>query len=103
MKLDKNVDGRSVWIVILRLCFSFTVSYCLISVQLNKEEIAERYGTRRIGRDQAHGLVGLMDFFCFSEVSATVMLYSTVMQWKSCITLGGVVSAWGLGMAVLSG
>ncbi|XP_044472277.1 5'-nucleotidase domain-containing protein DDB_G0275467 [Mangifera indica] len=35
--------------------------------KLNKEEIAERYGTRRIGRDQAHGLVGLMDFFCFSE------------------------------------
>jgi HAD superfamily 5'-nucleotidase-like hydrolase len=25
------------------------------------------YGTRHIGRDQARGLVGLMDFFCFSE------------------------------------
>lgn len=37
------------------------------------------YGTRRIGRDQAGELVGLMDFFCFSEVSymiATFLLTS---------------------------
>ncbi|XP_010278001.1 PREDICTED: 5'-nucleotidase domain-containing protein DDB_G0275467 isoform X2 [Nelumbo nucifera] len=35
--------------------------------KLSKKEIEEIYGTRHIGRDQAHGLVGLMDFFCFSE------------------------------------
>ncbi|PIA37021.1 hypothetical protein AQUCO_03100046v1 [Aquilegia coerulea] len=35
--------------------------------KLSREEISEMYGTRHIGRDQARGLVGLMDFFCFSE------------------------------------
>ncbi|XP_062165579.1 uncharacterized protein LOC133872079 isoform X2 [Alnus glutinosa] len=35
--------------------------------KLSRKEIIEIYGTRRIGRDQARGLVGLMDFFCFSE------------------------------------
>lgn len=35
--------------------------------KLSRKEIEEMYGTRRIGRDQADGLVGLMDFFCFSE------------------------------------
>ncbi|OMO54548.1 HAD-superfamily hydrolase, subfamily IG, 5'-nucleotidase [Corchorus olitorius] len=35
--------------------------------QLSEKEIEEIYGTRHIGRDQARGLVGLMDFFCFSE------------------------------------
>ncbi|KAE8056102.1 hypothetical protein FH972_012898 [Carpinus fangiana] len=35
--------------------------------KLSRKEIEEIYGTRRIGRDQARGLVGLMDFFCFSE------------------------------------
>ncbi|KAJ8750715.1 hypothetical protein K2173_015896 [Erythroxylum novogranatense] len=30
-------------------------------------EMEKIYGTRHIGRDQALGLVGLMDFFCFSE------------------------------------
>ncbi|KAB2079502.1 hypothetical protein E1A91_A05G008700v1 [Gossypium mustelinum] len=35
--------------------------------QLSEEEIVEIYGTRHIGRDQARRLVGLMDFFCFSE------------------------------------
>ncbi|OVA06916.1 HAD-superfamily hydrolase [Macleaya cordata] len=35
--------------------------------KLSKKEIEEIYGTRHIGRDQARGLVGLMDFFCFSE------------------------------------
>lgn len=35
--------------------------------QLSREKIQEIYGTRHIGRDQARGLVGLMDFFCFSE------------------------------------
>lgn len=35
--------------------------------KLSREEILEIYGTRHIGRDQARGLVSLMDFFCFSE------------------------------------
>ncbi|KAK1289988.1 hypothetical protein QJS10_CPB18g00299 [Acorus calamus] len=35
--------------------------------RLSKQEIREMYGTRHIGRDQARGLVGLMDIFCFSE------------------------------------
>ncbi|KAJ7955707.1 5'-nucleotidase domain-containing protein [Quillaja saponaria] len=35
--------------------------------KLNRKEIHDIYGTRHIGRDQARGLVGLMDFFCFSE------------------------------------
>ncbi|KAL8236912.1 hypothetical protein R6Q59_017993 [Mikania micrantha] len=36
--------------------------------KLCRKEIEELYGTRHIGRDQARELVGLMDFFCFSEV-----------------------------------
>ncbi|WCJ28093.1 HAD-superfamily hydrolase subfamily IG 5'-nucleotidase [Euphorbia peplus] len=35
--------------------------------KLSLEEIEEIYGTRHIGRQQARVLVGLMDFFCFSE------------------------------------
>ncbi|CAE6005124.1 unnamed protein product [Arabidopsis arenosa] len=35
--------------------------------KLSRKEIESMYGTRHIGRDQARGLVGLMDFFCFSE------------------------------------
>ncbi|KAG2407672.1 uncharacterized protein HKW66_Vig0024940 [Vigna angularis] len=35
--------------------------------KLSQKEIHEIYGTRHIGRDQARSLVGLMDFFCFSE------------------------------------
>ncbi|XP_042514976.1 5'-nucleotidase domain-containing protein DDB_G0275467 [Macadamia integrifolia] len=35
--------------------------------KLGRKEIKEVYGTRHIGRDQARSLVGLMDFFCFSE------------------------------------
>ncbi|XVE71723.1 hypothetical protein DITRI_Ditri10aG0174500 [Diplodiscus trichospermus] len=35
--------------------------------QLTEKQIEEVYGTRHIGRDQARKLVGLMDFFCFSE------------------------------------
>ncbi|XP_041999251.1 5'-nucleotidase domain-containing protein DDB_G0275467-like isoform X2 [Salvia splendens] len=35
--------------------------------KLTRSEIDNLYGTRHIGRDQARGLVGLMDFFCFSE------------------------------------
>lgn len=38
-------------------------------MQLSRKEIDEMYGTRRIGRDQAASLVGLMDLFCFSEVN----------------------------------
>ncbi|XP_047323633.1 5'-nucleotidase domain-containing protein DDB_G0275467 [Impatiens glandulifera] len=35
--------------------------------KLTNKEIRETYGTRRVGRDYAHRLVSLMDFFCFSE------------------------------------
>lgn len=35
--------------------------------KLSREKITEIYGTRHLGRDQARELVGLMDFFCFSE------------------------------------
>lgn len=35
--------------------------------KLGLKEIEDMYGTRHIGRDQARALVGLMDFFCFSE------------------------------------
>ncbi|KAK6151542.1 hypothetical protein DH2020_014177 [Rehmannia glutinosa] len=35
--------------------------------KLSRSEINDLYGTRHIGRHQARGLVGLMDFFCFSE------------------------------------
>ncbi|CAL5436300.1 unnamed protein product [Camellia sinensis] len=35
--------------------------------KFTKKEIEQIYGTRHIGRDQARGLVSLMDFFCFSE------------------------------------
>ncbi|XP_057419307.1 uncharacterized protein LOC130713552 isoform X2 [Lotus japonicus] len=35
--------------------------------RLSPKEIRDIYGTRHIGRDQARSLVGLMDFFCFSE------------------------------------
>ncbi|KAL0428185.1 UNVERIFIED_CONTAM: 5'-nucleotidase domain-containing protein 2 [Sesamum latifolium] len=37
------------------------------SFPLSRPEINDLYGTRHIGRDQAQELVGLMDFFCFSE------------------------------------
>lgn len=37
--------------------------------QLSLEKIKDMYGTRHIGRAQARVLVGLMDFFCFSEVN----------------------------------
>lgn len=45
--------------------------------KLSRKEIEEIYGTRRIGRDQARGLVGLMDFFCFSEAC----LISDIVQY----------------------
>ncbi|XP_029129922.1 5'-nucleotidase domain-containing protein DDB_G0275467 isoform X2 [Cajanus cajan] len=35
--------------------------------KLSLREISDIYGTRHIGRDHARSLVGLMDFFCFSE------------------------------------
>ncbi|KAA3490244.1 5'-nucleotidase domain-containing protein isoform X1 [Gossypium australe] len=47
--------------------------------QLSEEEIVEIYGTRHIGRDQARRLVGLMDFFCFSEVGLSVVLLFVCM------------------------
>ncbi|KAG4215116.1 hypothetical protein ERO13_A01G157300v2 [Gossypium hirsutum] len=40
--------------------------------KLSEEEIVEIYGTRHIGRDQACRLMGLMDFFCFSEACLIV-------------------------------
>ncbi|ONM55108.1 HAD-superfamily hydrolase subfamily IG 5'-nucleotidase [Zea mays] len=40
--------------------------------RLSLSEIKELYGTRHIGRDQARHLVGLMDVFCFSELSAAM-------------------------------
>lgn len=51
--------------------YNFLIA-CTFGLQLSRKEIAEIYGTRRIGRDQAQGLVGLMDFFCFSEVSFVI-------------------------------
>lgn len=58
-----------------------------ISLQLSRKEIEEIYGTRHIGRDQARGLVGLMDFFCFSEVSfnlfAPCLVKKKGMWWSS--------------------
>ncbi|XP_042407662.1 5'-nucleotidase domain-containing protein DDB_G0275467-like [Zingiber officinale] len=36
--------------------------------KISLEKIKEMYGSRHIGRAQARVLVGLMDFFCFSEV-----------------------------------
>ncbi|KAF5935899.1 hypothetical protein HYC85_027028 [Camellia sinensis] len=39
----------------------------LVRRKFTKKEIEQIYGTRHIGRDQARGLVSLMDFFCFSE------------------------------------
>lgn len=42
--------------------------------QLSREKIQEIYGTRHIGRDQARGLVGLMDFFCFSEMLSWILM-----------------------------
>lgn len=48
----------------------FLIKY--FSLQLSRKEIAEIYGTRHIGRNQVRGLVGLMDFFCFSEVSLII-------------------------------
>lgn len=44
-----------------------------MNVQLSRKEIEELYGTRHIGRDQARGLDGLMDFFCFSEVGFIII------------------------------
>lgn len=41
----------------------------MIVNQISLEKIKEIYGTRHIGRAQARVLVGLMDFFCFSEVN----------------------------------
>lgn len=55
--LDQLVEIRYI------LIDSFSV------LQLSRKEIEEIYGTRHIGRDQARGLVGLMDFFSSSEVS----------------------------------
>lgn len=49
------------------------ISFFSYEIQLSRKEIEEMYGTRRIGRDQADGLVGLMDFFCFSEVSFVIL------------------------------
>lgn len=54
------------WKLVIFLCTEFFIFNP--TMQLSPSEIKEIYGTRHIGRDQARGLVGLMDFFCFSEV-----------------------------------
>ncbi|KAL0919898.1 hypothetical protein M5K25_012024 [Dendrobium thyrsiflorum] len=42
---------------------------CFLGRQkVSRQKIIQIYGSRHIGRDQASGLVRLMDFFCFSEV-----------------------------------
>lgn len=69
-------------------------------MQLSEEEIVEIYGTRHIGRDQARRLVGLMDFFCFSEVGLSVIVLFVCMgslsplRFVSSIDIGS-----GMGMA----
>ncbi|CAL5441257.1 unnamed protein product [Camellia sinensis] len=40
--------------------------------KFTKKEIEQIYGPRHIGRDQARGLVSLMDFFCFSETACLI-------------------------------
>ena len=53
-----------------------------LMVQLSEKEIEEIYGTRHIGRDQARELVGLMDFFCFSEVGLLVIALFDCMKFN---------------------
>uniref|UniRef100_A0A9I9EMW0 Uncharacterized protein n=1 Tax=Cucumis melo TaxID=3656 RepID=A0A9I9EMW0_CUCME len=47
---------------------------------LSPKEIKEIYGTRYIGGDQASGLVGLMDFFCFSELSSKDFIHVSYVE-----------------------
>mgnify|MGYP001014293918 CR=1 FL=1 len=58
-----------------------------MNVQLSRKEIEELYGTRHIGRDQARGLDGLMDFFCFSEVGFIIIYIFSLL----CTLAVGVV------------
>lgn len=60
----------------------FLIKY--FSLQLSRKEIAEIYGTRHIGRDQARGLVGLMDFFCFTEVSLIINAFLHCSENQVC-------------------
>lgn len=55
-----------------------TISFFCIILQLSHTEIRDIYGTRHIGRDHARSLVGLMDFFCFSEVSSLLSCHSII-------------------------
>lgn len=52
-------------------------------MQLSMKKIKEIYGTRHIGRDQAGGLVGLMDLFCFSEVRLYI-LHTCIISLRCC-------------------
>ena len=46
-----------------------------MNVQLSRKEIEELYGTRHIGRDQACGLDGLMDFIIIYNFSLLCTMY----------------------------
>lgn len=48
--------------------------------QLSLDEIIATYGTRHIGRESAHDLVGLMDFFCFSEVTLCLSFLTSLFN-----------------------
>lgn len=85
------------------------ISFLPYEIQLSRKEIEEIYGTRRIGRDQARELVGLMDFFCFSEVSFVILhCFSTtyyVLAGGAAVVSGmcwGGVQTWPLDAASLS-
>lgn len=54
-------------------------------IQLSRSEINKLYGSRHIGRDQARGLVGLMDFFCFSEVCSLLYFLSLFLHKSSIV------------------
>ena len=90
---------------ILRLKYFFYIDFFLPNnftanyqkkknLQLSRREIRDIYGTRHIGRDQARSLVGLMDFFCFSEVSSLLFCHSIIII--KCMTRGALV-LWGVG------
>jgi hypothetical protein len=69
------------------------ISFFSYEIQLSRKEIIEIYGTRRIGRDQARGLVGLMDFFCFSEVSFVILHCFSTMYY---VLAGGAAVVSGM-------
>jgi len=70
------------------------ISFFSYEIQLSRKEIIEIYGTRRIGRDQARGLVGLMDFFCFSEVSFVILHCFSTIYYVVCASRRSCCSVW---------